>query len=102
MQFSIPLQIFKCTFISEVDTSRCCLQATAFHSLCDGAAPSLVLVRADTGHVCGGFTDVPWSSSPAGKGRYVSSDHSFLFSLHAPSGQIAMILASIKMKRAKS
>ena len=85
--------MFKCIFISEVNTSHCFLQASVFHSLCDGAAPSLVLVRADSVHV-------PWSSSPAGKGRYVSSDHSFLFSLHAPSGQIAMVLASIKMKRA--
>ena len=63
------------------------LQASAFHTACDGASPSLVLVRADSGHIAGGFTDVPWSSSPAGKGRYVSSDRSFLFSLHAPSGE---------------
>lgn len=61
-------------------------KASAFHAACDGASPSLVLVRADTGHIAGGFTEVPWSSSPAGKGRYVSSDQSFLFSLHAPSG----------------
>ena len=87
MQYSIPLQMFKCTFFTEVDTSHCFFQASVFHSLCDGAAPSLVLVRADTGHVCGGFTDVPWSSSPAGKGRYVSSDHSSL-----RSGQIATVL----------
>ena len=29
---------------------------------------------------------MPWSTSPAGKGRYVASDHSFLFSLHSPGG----------------
>ena len=29
---------------------------------------------------------MPWSTSPAGKGRYVASDDSFLFSLHCPAG----------------
>ena len=60
--------------------------ASAFHSQCDGAGPTIVIVKSDTGYICGGYTEVPWSSSPAGKGRYVSSEHSFLFSLHAPNG----------------
>ena len=35
------------------------------------------------GCIGGGYTDIPWSR-PVGKGRYVSSDKSFLFSLHNP------------------
>ena len=78
--------------------------ARSFHQQCDGAVPSLVIIRSDSGeclvsahaqslishhtsgYIGGGFTDVPWSTSPAGKGRYVASDHSFLFSLHCPGG----------------
>ena len=80
-------------------------QAGAFHQQCDGALPTIVIIKSDTGwtnnnnnnntitlynsisgYIGGGFTDVPWSTSPAGKGRYVASDHSFLFSLHSPGG----------------
>jgi hypothetical protein len=58
-------------------------QASAFHQHCDGAGPSYTLVKSDTGYVCGGFTNIPWSR-PTGKGRYIASDHSFLFSLYNP------------------
>jgi len=57
--------------------------AQAFHRICDGAAPSIVIIRADTGNVGGGFTDIPWSK-PQGKGKYVPSEKSFLFSLYNP------------------
>ena len=59
--------------------------AQAFHRICDGAAPSIVLIRADTGNVGGGYTDIPWSK-PQGKGKYVPSEKSFLFSLYNPGG----------------
>merc|ERR1711874_508254 len=48
--------------------------------------PTIVIIKSDTGYIGGGFTDVPWSTSSAGKGRYVASDHSLLFSLHSPGG----------------
>ena len=57
--------------------------AEAFHRICDGAAPSIVLVKADTDNVGGGYTDIPWSK-PVGKGKYVPSEKSFLFSLYSP------------------
>jgi len=59
-------------------------QAAAFHDQCSGAAPSYILVKSDTGYVSGGFTDIPWSR-PTGKGRYVASENSFLFSLSSPT-----------------
>ena len=77
-------------------------RAASFHQQCAGAAPSLVLVRTTAGrdyselyqdvqislyiagYLCGGYTDIPWST-PAGKGRYVASDQSFLFSLAGPA-----------------
>ena len=61
-------------------------QSSSFHAACAGAAPSIVIVKSDTGYICGGFTEVPWSTPASGKGRYVASDHSFLFSLHCPTG----------------
>ena len=33
-------------------------QASAFHAACDGASPTLVIVKSDTGYICGGFTEV--------------------------------------------
>ena len=38
-----------------------------------GAVLSIVLVRSDTSHICGGFTEVPYSSPASGKGQYVTS-----------------------------
>eukprot|EP00090_Calanus_glacialis_P005423 TRINITY_DN14201_c0_g1_i5.p1 TRINITY_DN14201_c0_g1~~TRINITY_DN14201_c0_g1_i5.p1 ORF type:complete len:545 (-),score=143.55 TRINITY_DN14201_c0_g1_i5:24-1658(-) len=58
-------------------------QAAAFHDACDGASPTYILVKSDTGYVSGGFTAIPWSR-PTGKGRYIASDNSFLFSLYSP------------------
>ena len=55
--------------------------AAAFHRECSTAGPSLVLLRSALGCVSGGFTDVPWNISPSGKGRYLASETSFLFSL---------------------
>jgi len=59
-------------------------QASAFHDQCDGAGPSYVIVKSDTGYISGGFTNIPWSC-PTGKGRYIASDNSFLFSLYSPN-----------------
>ena len=55
--------------------------AGAFHRECAGAGPSLLLLRSTMGCISGGFTDVPWSLAPSGKGRYLASDASFLFTL---------------------
>lgn len=72
-----PSQTWRTVFrASEHDFS-----ASAFHRQCDGAGPSVVLVRSSLGCISGGFTDVPWALSSSGKGRYLASDKSFLFSL---------------------
>lgn len=64
--------------------------AAEFHRICDGVAPLYILVLGPKGKICGGFTDVPWSvakltnnqtSSLMNKGRHISSDRAFLFSL---------------------
>lgn len=55
--------------------------AGAFHRECAGAGPTLLLLRSTMGCISGGFTDVPWSLAPSGKGRYLASDSSFLFTL---------------------
>lgn len=55
--------------------------ADAFHRACDGHSPTFVIIAGENGHLCGGFTDIPWSKTAASRGRYVSSDKTFLFSL---------------------
>ncbi|RWS31696.1 uncharacterized protein B4U80_01927 [Leptotrombidium deliense] len=53
----------------------------SFHHHCDGHFPTYVLVFGANGEICGGFSDVPWNASLSSRGRYVSSEKSFLFTL---------------------
>ena len=70
-------QTWRCVFrASEHNFS-----ASAFHTECNAAGPSIVVLRSNMGCVSGGFTDVPWSLAPSGKGRYLASESSFLFTL---------------------
>lgn len=57
--------------------------AESFHHHCDGHAPTFVVVLGQNGLLCGGFSDVPWGKSPSNsnRGRYVSSEKAFLFTL---------------------
>ena len=48
------------------------------------------------GCVGGGYTDIPWSR-PNGKGKYVPSDKSFLFSLHNPGRPAAKFQITKKL-----
>lgn len=52
-----------------------------FHRHCDGHSPTFVLVLCQNGNLCGGYTDIPWARTNSTRGKYVSSDKSFLFSL---------------------
>ena len=49
-----------------------------------GAVP--MEVSLERYRLTGGYTTVPWALSPSGKGRYLASDSSFLFSLANLSG----------------
>ena len=72
-----PNQTWRCVFrASEHNFS-----AAAFHTECQAAGPSITVLRSNMGCISGGFTDVPWSLAPSGKGRYLASESSFLFSL---------------------
>ncbi|XP_070570949.1 BTB/POZ domain-containing protein 9-like [Ptychodera flava] len=61
--------------------SRDGYRSSDFHQCCDGHSPTFVIIQGTNGSICGGFTDVPWSSSTPPRGRYVTSGSSFLFSL---------------------
>ncbi|GAB6028325.1 hypothetical protein CHUAL_002498 [Chamberlinius hualienensis] len=54
--------------------------AEAFHRHCDNISPTMVLVLGARGEICGGFSDVPWGKT-SDKGRYVTSEKAFLFTL---------------------
>jgi len=50
-----------------------------FHQACDLLAPLLIVIKADTGKIFGGYTDVPFCGNEEGK--YIASSESFVFSL---------------------
>ncbi|MDR3738070.1 MAG: TLD domain-containing protein [Terracidiphilus sp.] len=69
--------------------SRDGMTAAAFHRLCDGKGPTLVLVRSDTGCVFGGHAGASWTTPvkaecDARGGKCVGSDDAFLFSVNGP------------------
>ncbi|RWS14833.1 Serine-enriched protein-like protein, partial [Dinothrombium tinctorium] len=53
----------------------------SFHHHCDGHSPTYVLVCGTNGEVCGGFSDVPWSTPSSSRGKYVASEKAFIFTL---------------------
>lgn len=52
--------------------------SSAFHSVCDGRGPTLILIRTSAGKRIGGFAERSWRSGPA---TFKRSAGSFLFSL---------------------
>ena len=56
------------------------MNASSFHSLCNGISPVLVIVKAKTGSIFGGYSVVPWTTSSAGSVKD-ESKQSFVFSL---------------------
>ncbi len=54
--------------------------AEIFHSLCDGLAPVVVLVKTTKGIKFGGYTEVPFENSQKRKGK--KDDNAFIFSIN--------------------
>lgn len=76
-----PKQQWKCIFRASAHD----FSAEAFHTHCDGVAPTLTLVLSKSGHLSGGFSDVAWSRGDGkGRGRYAASEAAFLFTLVNP------------------
>ena len=63
--------------------------ASDFHRMCDGKVANVMFVKSSDDYIFGGFTDIAWGQSGAGK----SSAESFLFSLkdHAGIGPVKML-----------
>jgi len=68
--------------------SRDGFSASTFHSRCDNQSETFVIIRMNLlsdvtwsqNPIIGGYSDKPWKSTTSSKSKYVSSDHSFLFS----------------------
>ncbi|ELU03885.1 hypothetical protein CAPTEDRAFT_228654 [Capitella teleta] len=61
--------------------SRDGYKAEDFHRCCDGFSPTFVIVKGETGNICGGFSDVAWTSNTLPRGRFIPSNCAFLFTL---------------------
>ncbi|MDR3738358.1 MAG: TLD domain-containing protein [Terracidiphilus sp.] len=82
--------------------SRDGINAYAFHRLCDGKGPTLVLVRCDEGFVFGGYTGASWESPPA-RGvtcEYVASPDAFLFSVIGPHSPCPVVFPVVNAELA--
>ncbi|XP_077862422.1 kelch-like protein 2 [Saccoglossus kowalevskii] len=55
--------------------------ADNFHDHCDGFSPTYIIIQGNDGCICGGFTDIPWSSGDGSRGKYFASERTYLFSL---------------------
>lgn len=76
-----PKQQWRCIFRASAHD----FSAEAFHTHCDGVAPTFTLVLGARGHLSGGFSDVAWSRGDGkGRGRYAPSEAAFLFTLVSP------------------
>lgn len=53
-------------------------EAASFHSKCDGKNPTLTIARNEHGRTFGGFTTLPWESSPTDK--FHPDEHARVFS----------------------
>ncbi|MDR3738091.1 MAG: TLD domain-containing protein, partial [Terracidiphilus sp.] len=62
--------------------SRDGMTAAAFHGLCDGKGPTLVLVQCEEGWVFGGHAGASWEPPPGFK--VIPSGDAFLFSVTGP------------------
>jgi len=68
-------------FVSKMELlyrgSRDGMKAKSFHSKCDNKGKTLLLCYSDHGHLFGGYTSIPWSSS----GEYHMDKSAFLYVL---------------------
>eukprot|EP00043_Microstomoeca_roanoka_P020559 m.251052 g.251052 ORF g.251052 m.251052 type:complete len:4501 (+) comp17182_c0_seq1:360-13862(+) len=73
---NLPARYFRSCFLSERDG----FSSSTFHQLCDKKGPTVVVARLSSGQyqgrIFGGFTRLPWQSSPTG---YQNSNEAFLF-----------------------
>ena len=76
--YSNPKQTWQLLFRA----SRDGFSAADFHRLCDGFAPTFTIVKGVSGNLCGGFSDVAWSSPNNAHGRFLPSHRAFLFTLY--------------------
>lgn len=75
--YGVPKQSWRCIFRAQTHN----FSADSFHRHCDNFAPTFTIILGHNGDLCGGFTDIPWSIPADPKGRYITSEKSFLFSL---------------------
>ena len=61
--------------------SRDGFAAADFHNHCDGFSPTFTIVKGTSGNLCGGFSDIAWSSNNSQQGRFYPSHRAFLFTL---------------------
>ena len=55
---------------------------SGFHSICNGKAPTVCIIKSQQQHIFGGYTEVAWSSSNA----YRSDPNSFIYLLQSKRG----------------
>jgi TLD len=97
-------EVVRCEFVAKLSSewlrgkrfvllyrgSRDGMTAAAFHRLCDGKGPTLVLIagQSDGQPVCvfGGFADKHWELPAEGVGKFVTAPDSFLFTVVNPFG----------------
>ncbi|XP_053206850.1 uncharacterized protein LOC128391045 [Panonychus citri] len=75
--YGVSKQTWRCIYRAHTHG----FSADSFHHHCDNISPTFTLILGHNGDICGGFTDVPWSIPADPKGRYITSEKSFLFSL---------------------
>ncbi|XP_070503538.1 serine-enriched protein [Chironomus tepperi] len=71
--------------------------AAAFHRLCDGIAPLMVIVLGYRGEISGGFTDVAFTKTNR-KGGYLHGERCFLFALSSPQANFQVAKYDIVKK----
>lgn len=72
--------------------------ASTFHEHCDNHSPTFVIVSGHNGDLCGGFSNIPWSTPTDLHGRYSTSDRAFLFTLRNQHNLPATKFSVVKTK----
>jgi hypothetical protein len=55
--------------------------AKAFHSICDGKNNTLTIIKTEFGKLAGGFSTVPWRSTPGWEYETDETEQTFIFGL---------------------
>ena len=56
--------------------SRDGFEAASFHGKCDGLGPTLTIIKTTSGHILGGYSNIPWKS---GSGEWGEANKAYLF-----------------------